>query len=167
MSSTTVFAKTVLQTKKKSKIKILFLVLGRIIKNNPLLFFFCALLAVITAIINFNIGVNFKNAFVAKDRNIATQIIKEIKQEGDKKEKEVKKERIKEIIEKKFSDNFSDEKQKKLKEVKAKIVKEISNEGKGNKIEKEKAKEIIEKNSTDSLTVRGKKDFKFKFIFFG
>jgi hypothetical protein len=112
MSSSTVFTKSVLQTKKKNKIKTLFLVLGRIIKNNPLLFFFCALLAVITALINFNITVNFKNAFIVKDRNIASQIIKEIKKEEGKKTEEIEKERVREILTEKLADDLAEKNQK-------------------------------------------------------
>src|SRR3954471_21715540 len=63
MSPTTVFTKSVRQTKKKNKAKLLFRVLRRIIRNNPKLFIFCALLAIITAIINYNVMVNLREAF--------------------------------------------------------------------------------------------------------
>jgi len=63
-NSSTVFTKSVLKTKKKSKIKLLFRVLRRVIKNNPKMFLFCGLLAIITAIINYNIGLNLREAFV-------------------------------------------------------------------------------------------------------
>lgn len=61
MSFSTVFTKPVLKTKKQSRIKLIFLVLRRIIKNNPKLFFFCSLLAILTAVVNYNIGNNFRN----------------------------------------------------------------------------------------------------------
>ena len=70
MPKATVFTKKVLQTNKKSRLKILFRVLERIIKNNPKLFFFCVLLAITTAVINFNIFVNFRNAIQKEDINI-------------------------------------------------------------------------------------------------
>ena len=63
-NSSTIFTKSVLKTKKKSKIKLLFRVLRRVIKNNPKMFLFCGLLAIITAIINYNIGLNLREAFV-------------------------------------------------------------------------------------------------------
>src|SRR5215216_3689612 len=99
-SSSTVFTKPVLKTKKQSKIKLLFLVLGRVIKNNPLLFFFCSLLAVITAVINFNIGVNVKNLVLHKEKTLSEQVIKEIEEEGgkEKKDLDIQKERIREIL---------------------------------------------------------------------
>src|SRR3954454_19486819 len=86
MSSSTVFTKSVLKTKKKSRFKILFLALGRIIKNNPKLFFLCSLLAVIVAVINFNIGINFKDAFITEERTLTKKVIAvlERKQEGEK-----------------------------------------------------------------------------------
>ena len=61
MSSSTIFTKPVLKTKKQSRVKLIFLVLRKIIKNNPKLFFFCSLLAVITAVVNYNIGANLRN----------------------------------------------------------------------------------------------------------
>src|SRR3954453_11821175 len=74
MSSSTAFTKSVLKVKKQSKIKLLFLFLGRIIKNNPLLFFFCSLLAVIVAVINFNISSNVKNLILHKEKTLSEQV---------------------------------------------------------------------------------------------
>src|SRR5437868_1762070 len=105
MSPSTVFTKSVLQTKKPSKVKLLFLVLGRIIKNNPLLFFFCSLLAVITAVVNFNIGVNLKNVLLSKEKTLSEQVIKEVEKEGGDKEEEIEKKRIREILEKQATEN--------------------------------------------------------------
>jgi hypothetical protein len=64
MSPSTVFTKSVLKTKKKNKAKLLFRVLRRIIRNNPKLFIFCACLAAIVAIVNYNIGLNLREAFI-------------------------------------------------------------------------------------------------------
>src|SRR5688572_14275543 len=111
MSSSTVFTKPVLKTKKTSKVKLLFLVLGRIIKNNPLLFFFCSLLAVITAVINFNIGVNVKNLLLSKEKTLSEQIIKEVEREGGGEKEEVEKEKIKEILAKKTNENNKGQKE--------------------------------------------------------
>src|SRR5207302_3371141 len=96
MASSSVFTKSVLKTKKPSKVKLLFLVLGRIIKNNPLLFFFCSLLAVITAVINFNISVNVKNLMLRKEKTLSEQVIKEIEKEGREEKKVIQKKKIRE-----------------------------------------------------------------------
>ena len=61
MSSSAVSTKSILKTKKPSKTKLFFQLLRRIIKNNPKLFLFCALLSVLVAVINFNIGANLRN----------------------------------------------------------------------------------------------------------
>src|SRR6185312_3136278 len=98
--SSTVFTESVLKTKKQSKIKLLFLVLGRIIKNNPFLFLFCSILAIITAIINFNIGANAKNLLQQKEKTISKKVNKEIKKEG-KEKKDIEKKRIREILKEK------------------------------------------------------------------
>src|SRR5438876_293472 len=136
MFPTTVFTKSVLKTKKKNKIKLLFLALGRVIKNNPLLFFFCALLAVITALINFNIGVNLKNFLMTREKTLTTVTIKEIEKEGGKEKKAITKERIREILAK--NADKTAERQKKLQ---AEISKKI--EGTGS-LEKKKVKKMIE-----------------------
>src|SRR6185436_633264 len=99
-SSSTVFTKSVLKTKKQSKIKLLFLVLGRIIKNNPFLFFFCSLLAVITAVINFNIGAKEKNLLLQKKKVLSKKVVQKKEKEG-KKKKDIEKKRIREILKEK------------------------------------------------------------------
>jgi flagellar hook-basal body complex protein FliE len=136
MSLSTVFNESVLRTKKKNKIKLLFLALGRIIKNNPILFFFCSLLAIITALVNFNIGLNFRNFLTIKEKTLSEQVIKEIEKEGGEKETEIEKKRIREILEKKVDE--SDKKQKKVKE---KITEQAEGEG---SLKKKEIKELIE-----------------------
>src|SRR5437763_10829856 len=108
MSSQTVFTKPVLKTKKKSKFKILFLVLGRIIKNNRKLFLLCSLLAVIVAIINFNIEVNFKDAFINEERTLTKKVIAELEKKEENEEISAKD--IKGILDKEY--NQSSEQQK-------------------------------------------------------
>src|SRR2546429_5004985 len=98
MSNSTVFTKSVLQTKKKSKSKLFFLILRRIIKNNPKLFFFCSLLAVLTAIINFNIGVGFKDAFITEERTLSQRTINEIEKNYKKNEDKIQTTEIKKIL---------------------------------------------------------------------
>jgi flagellar hook-basal body complex protein FliE len=136
MSLSTVFNESVLRTKKKNKIKLLFLALGRIIKNNPILFFFCSLLAIITALVNFNIGLNFRNFLTIKEKTLSEQVIKEIEKEGGEKETEIEKKRIRETLEKKVDE--SDKKQKKVKE---KITEQAEGEG---SLKKKEIKELIE-----------------------
>ncbi|CAI2171404.1 2436_t:CDS:1 [Funneliformis geosporum] len=160
-SSSTVFTKPVLKTKKPSKIKLLFLVLGRVIKNNPLLFLFCSLLAVITAVINFNIGVNVKNLVLHKEKTLSEQVIKEIEREGgeEKKGLDIQKERIREIL--KINTDATNQRQKEVKE-------NIENEIKGNgSLKKEEIKEIIEKASVGGRRIDQLTDFEFEFNFFG
>ena len=159
MSSSTVFNKSVLKTKKKSKIKLLFLVLGRIIKNNPLLFFFCSFLAVITAVINFNIGVNVKNFLLSKEKTLSEQVIKEIENEGGEKKEEIEKKKIREILER-----ITEEKNKKQKEVKEKITEKIKGDG---SLSKKEVKKIIEEASISERKVYNQEDFEFEFNFFG
>ncbi|CAG8561374.1 8328_t:CDS:1 [Paraglomus occultum] len=155
-SSSTVFTKSVLKTKKKSKIKLLFLVLGRIIKNNPFLFFFCALLAVITAVVNFNIGGNLKNLLLHKEKTLSEQVVKEVeKEEGER----IEKKKIKEIL-----NDKADETNKRQKEVKEKIEKVIKGNG---SLAKKDAKKIIEDSSIEGRKVYDQKDFEFEFNFFG
>jgi len=156
MSSSTVFTKSVLKTKKQSKLKLLLLVLGRIIKNNPLLFFFCSLLAVIVAVINFNIGANAKNLLLHKEKVLSEQVVQEIeKEEGEK----IERKRIIGILKDK-----ADETNQKQKKVKEKIEKKIKGEG---SLTKKEAKKIIEDASIDGRRVYDNPDFEFEFTFFG
>jgi hypothetical protein len=161
MASSTVFTKSVLKTKKPSKVKLLLLVLGRIIKNNALLFFFCSLLAVVTAVINFNISLNAKNLLLHKEKTLSEQVIKEIEKEGEGETKDIQKKRIREILAEK-----ADKNNKKQKEVKEKIEKEIKGNG---SLTKEKAKEIIEKARVGGRKINdpSQNDFEFEFNFFG
>src|SRR6185436_1288172 len=139
--------------KKQSKIKLLFLVLGRVIKNNPLLFFFCSLLAIITAVVNFNIGVNLKHALFSKEKTLSEHVIKEIENEGGKEKKEIENKRIREILEKKATEN--NEQQKKVKE---KIKEKIKEDG---SLAKKEAKKIVEDASIDGRKVTEQQDFEF------
>ncbi|MCE8163629.1 MAG: ATP-binding cassette domain-containing protein [Candidatus Moeniiplasma glomeromycotorum] len=159
MPHTTVFTKSVLKTKKKNKIKLLFLALGKVIKNNPFLFFFCSLLAVITALINFNIGINVKNFLLTREKTLTTATIKEIENEGGKEKKEIDRKKIREILKREANEN--EERQKKLK---AEIEKKIKGEG---SLKKKEAKKIIEEASLEGRTVFNQSDFEFEFNFFG
>ena len=158
MSSSTAFTKSVLKVKKQSKIKLLFLFLGRIIKNNPLLFFFCSLLAVIVAVINFNISANVKNLILHKEKTLSEQVIREVEKEGGEKE-EIEKKRVRAILEKN-----ADEANQRQKEVKEIIEKKIPGSG---SLKKKKVKEIIEESSIGSRKVYNQNDFDFEFNFFG
>ena len=158
MSSETVFTKSVLKTKKKSKFKILFLVLGRIIKNNPKLFLLCSVLAIIVAVINFNIGVNFKDAFITEERNLTKKVIAELEK---KDEKEIKVDEIKSILEKKYS---------RISEQQTKVKNSIENElAKKESLKKEDAINLVKEAGKDpkNKTIFTKKDFKFEFNLFG
>ncbi|RHZ37130.1 ATP-binding cassette domain-containing protein [endosymbiont GvMRE of Glomus versiforme] len=66
MPQAAIFTPTVIQQKKKSKFKLLWLVFLNIVKNNLSLFLFNVFLAIITAIINFNIRLNLKEAFAER-----------------------------------------------------------------------------------------------------
>lgn len=156
MSSSTVFTKPVLKTKKQSKLKLLLLVLGRIIKNNPLLFFFCSLLAVIVAVINFNIGTNLKNVMLSKEKTLSEQVVKEVEKEKGEK---IERKRIRKIL-----NDKADETEKKQREVKEKIEEKIKGEG---SLTKKEAKKIIEDASVSGRKVIDQKDFEFEFNFFG
>ncbi|CAJ0748899.1 23167_t:CDS:1, partial [Entrophospora sp. SA101] len=114
MPTATVFTKPVLQTKKKNKLKVLALVFRRVVKNNRKLFLACSLLAVITALINFNIGVNLRHALVSKEKTLTEQTIKEIEKEGGEKTQEIEKKRIREILNKNAEQN--DKQQREVKE---------------------------------------------------
>lgn len=157
MSLSTVFNKSLLQTKKESKIKLLFLALGRIIKNNPILFFFCSLLAIITALVNFNIGINFRNLITnaTKEKTLSEQVIEEVENE---KSNDIKKERIRDIIK-----NNLKEKNKQQREIKEKIEEKI--EGKESLTKKE-IKDELEKIRIGEKNVFNDK-FEFEFNFFG
>ena len=159
MSSQTVFTKPVLRTKKKSKFKILFLVLGRIIKNNPKLFLLCSLLAVIVAIINFNIGINFKDAFITEEKTLTTKVITKLesRKEGEK----IEAEEIKKILEDKYS-RVSDQQ----KNVKDNI--EAGLKGKES-LDKKAAIDLVKEagKNPKNKTIFTKKDFKFEFNLFG
>ena len=158
MSSSTVFTKSVLKTKKPNKIKLLFLVLGRVIKNNPLLFFFCSLLAVITALVNFNVGTNLVNILTSKEKTLSEEVIKEVEKDKSD-EKSIKKQKVREILKQK-----ADETNQRQKEVKTKIEAEIEGEG---WLEKKKVKKIVEGASIGSRKITNQKDFEFSFNFFG
>ena len=164
MSSTSVFSKSILKTKKKNKLKLLFLFTQRIIKNNPKLFFVCSLLAVITAIINFNIGVSFKNAFFVDEKTLSNEIIEDIKKEVNDKEK-IETERIKEIAENKATTNAELQT-----EVKKKILAELEKKKNNNQkfLKREEAINLIKEASKDTqTTIFRTENFKFKFNLFG
>lgn len=133
MPSSTLFNKSILKIKKESRIKLLFFALGRIIKSNPILFFFCSLLAIITALVNFNIGINARNFITIKEKTLSEQVIEEIEKEGGEEKKDIEKKQIRKILEKKVNEN--DEQQKKLKE---RIAEQVKDEG---TLEKKKIKE--------------------------
>lgn len=162
----TVFSQSVLKTKKKSRLKILFLVLGRIIKNNPKLFFLCSLLAIIVALINYNIGVNFKDAFIVHEKTLTEAVIEKIEDEKPK-SKEIDKSRIIPLTEAAYQkiaqENHED--LKKIEEVRDKIKSDEKLTGSGT-ITKKAAKQLIEKKGASPRTVWDK-DYKFEFNFFG
>ncbi|MCE8164011.1 MAG: ABC transporter ATP-binding protein [Candidatus Moeniiplasma glomeromycotorum] len=168
MSSTsTVFSQSVLKTKKKNKLKILFLVLGRVIKNNPKLFFACSLLAVVVAIINFNIGVNFKDAFLVQEKHLTEAVIEKIDDEDkEKKTQQINKQRIKEITEEEYQRVIQqNQKDKgKIEEIKNKILQTEELTG-TDSIPKKRAKELVEEKGTSERRVWDK-DYKFEFKFF-
>ena len=56
---------------KKSKSKLVFTVFKNIVKGNLGLFLFNAFLAVATAIISFNIRVNFQEAFKEREKSVS------------------------------------------------------------------------------------------------
>jgi hypothetical protein len=159
MSAETVFTKPVLRTKKKSKFKILFLVLGRIIKNNPKLFLLCSSLAVMVAIINFNIGVNFKDAFIEEERTLTKKVIATL--ERKEKDEEIKVEEIKKILEEECS-RVSEQQTK----VKNSIENKLTNQ---ENLKKAEAIKLVEEAGKDpqNRTIFAKKDFKFKFNLLG
>ena len=161
MSFSTVFSKSVLKTKKESKIKLLFRFTTNIIKKNLGLFLVCSLLAIVTAIINFNIGICFKNAFFVDEKTLSTETIKAINKD---KEETIDLAEIKRIVNEKADE--SEDLQKKVKE---NILTELKNKPSLTSFKKEEAIELIEEASKDIFTtnIRRKDDFKFKFNFFG
>ena len=161
MSSSTVFSKSVLKTKKESKLKLLLRFTINIIRKNRGLFFVCALLAVITAIINFNIGVCFKNTFFVDEKTLSTQTIEAIKED---KGNTIDIDRVKRIIKKKANKNEASQK-----EFKKKFLKELKKKTSQTSFKKEEAIELIEEASKDTFTtnILRKYDFKFKFNLFG
>jgi len=161
VSSSTVFSKSVLKTKKESKLKLLLRFTTNIIKKNPRLFFVCALLAIVTAIINFNIGVCFKDAFFVNEKTLSTQTIEVInKDTGDT----IDIDRIERIIEEKVNENEASQKK-----VKDKILKELKGKTSRTSFKKEEAIKLVEEASKDIFTtnILRTDDFKFKFNLFG
>nr|CAG8454511.1 11756_t:CDS:2 [Entrophospora candida] len=131
MSSETVFTKSVLKTKKKT---------------------------VITAVINFNIGINFKDAFITEERTLTNKVIAELERRN--KGEEIKAEEIKEILEKKY--NSVSEQQTKVKNG---IESELANK---RSLKKEAAIDLVKEagKDTKNRTIFTKKDFKFEFNLF-
>ncbi|MCE8167080.1 MAG: ABC transporter ATP-binding protein [Candidatus Moeniiplasma glomeromycotorum] len=143
--------------------------MGKIIKNNPKLFFLCSLLAVFVAIINFNIGVVFKNAFIVQEKELTAAVNEEIDKEGGEKAKEVKdisKQRIKEITESECRRVIkqNQEKKEKIEEIKNKIKQSEKLDGAGS-IPKKEAKKLIERQGTTGRKVWDK-EYEFEFRFF-
>ena len=151
MSSVTIFSKSVLKNKKINKLKLLFRVFGRIIKNNSKLFFFCSILAILTAMINFSIGINGRNIIFNRGETFIESTIKEIDKEPTE---EIKIDKIKKILDEKIN-----------KEEKERIINEIG-ENKTS-LSKQKAKEIIKKAGEIGGEVWNKENFNFEFNFFG
>lgn len=164
MSSSTVFSKSVLKTKKESKIKLLLCFTTNIIKKNLGLFFVCSLLAIVTAIINFNIGICFKNAFFVDEKTLSTETIKAINKINKDKEETIDLAEIKRIVIKKADE--SEDSQKKVKE---NILAELAKKTSLTSFKKAEAIELIEEASKDVFTtnILRKDDFKFKFNLFG
>jgi ABC-type multidrug transport system fused ATPase/permease subunit len=159
--SSTVFTKSVLKTKKKSKLKLLFNFTRNIISNNPWLFLACSLLAIITAIINFNIGICFKNAFFVDEKTLSTEAIEAINK--SKKEK-IDIDEIKAIINQKVDE--SKDSQNKVRE---KIFDGLRERSSQKTFKKEEAVKLVEESSKDIFTtsVRRTNNFKFRFNLFG
>ncbi|KLL02580.1 MAG: ABC transporter ATP-binding protein [Mycoplasmataceae bacterium RC_NB112A] len=168
-SPSTVFSKSVLKTKKKNKVKILFLVLGRVIKNNPKLFFLCVLLGIFVAIINYNIGVVFKNAFMVQEKELTVAVnekIDEEKGENNQPVEYISKQRIREITKEEYQKVIQRNQKSRadIEEVKSNIEKAEKFAG-TDLIPKKEAKEIIEKKGTIGRKVWDK-DYEFEFRFF-
>ncbi|CAI2201225.1 18431_t:CDS:1, partial [Funneliformis geosporum] len=116
---------------------------------------------VITAVINFNIGANVRNLVLHKEKTLSEQVIKEVESEGGKEKKDlnIQKERIREILKRN-----TDETNQRQKEVKANIENEIKGSG---SLKKKEIKEIIEKASVGGRRIDQLTDFEFEFNFFG
>ncbi|CAI2161756.1 1316_t:CDS:2 [Funneliformis geosporum] len=111
------------------------------------------------AVINFNIGVNFKDAFITEERTLTKKVIGVLESKG--KDEKIDPEEIKSILNKKY--NSVSEQQTK--------VKDSIEEGlKGkNSLAKKEAIDLIKEAGKDSKnkTIFHKKDFKFEFNLFG
>ncbi|CAG8813367.1 28980_t:CDS:2, partial [Racocetra persica] len=112
---------------------------------------------VITAVVNFNIGVNTKNALFSREKTLSEQVIKAIEKEESE---EITKARVREII-----NSQADETDKRQKETKENAIGEIQGEG---SLSKEKVKEIIENASVSGRRVfdSSQNNFEFSFNFF-
>jgi len=119
------------------------------------------LLAIITAIINFNIGICFKNAFFVDETTLSTQTIEVIK---SNKEETINIEEIKKIIDQKVNEN--EEFQNKTRKI---IFDELEKSPPQTSFKKEEAIKLVEKASKDIFTtnIRRTDHFKFKFKLFG
>jgi len=111
------------------------------------------LLAVVVTIINFNIGVNFKNAFIVQEKHLSEAVIEKIENEG-KKEKEISRQRIKEITEEEYQRVIKEkqESREKIEKLKTEIDQDQELTGTG-LIAKKKAKKLIEKRGTEQRKV--------------
>src|SRR5207237_1182303 len=99
--------------------------------------------AVITAIINFNIGANLKNLVLHKEKTLSEQVVKEVEKE---KEETIEKKRIREILKDK-----TDETNQRQKEVKENIEKVIK--GNGSLTKKELFRNVIRAKYANSAEV--------------
>lgn len=66
MSQAVIFTPSIFKQKKINKLKLLWLVFHNIVANNLYLFIFNVFLAIITAVINFNVRLNLKEAFAKR-----------------------------------------------------------------------------------------------------
>ena len=127
--------------------------MGRVIKNNPKLFFASALLAVFVAIINFNIGVSFKDAFIEHEQTLTNAVIEKMEDE-EPSAKEITKSQIISLTEAEYQ-KIIREKRKDLEKIERvrdniKSARELTGNG---TIVKKEAKQIIEKKGESSRTV--------------
>ena len=164
MSSSTVFSKSFLKTKKENKFQLLFRFARKIISNNLRLFLACSLLAVITAIINFNIGIAFKDAFFTDEKTLSTETIENIKKKVKNDEETIEIEEIKKIIDEQFKKN-----DKSTREVKDEIIKKLDEKTNQKSLKKKEAIELVEEVSKGIFTTNifRADGFKFKFNLFG
>lgn len=70
----TIFSDSLLKTSEENKVIMLLKALKEIIKNKTKLFISCSLLAIITAIINFNISINVRNNFTSTKKIIKNSL---------------------------------------------------------------------------------------------